>query len=142
MLVSKTMSSPAVTIDPDITLHKAIGTMLQHQIGSVIVKDSGPIGILTRSDVLRIAYFMETPLTEQPVGEGMSQELITIDQSSSIETALGTMEDHGIKKLPVMENLELVGIITMTDIARHQPEIAREVRNRLERKDEWTMDDY
>lgn len=141
MQVCESMSSPAVTIGPDTTLHDAIGTMLQHRIGSVIVVDSGPIGILTRSDVLRIAYFTENPLTEQQASEGMSKDLITIVQTSSVETALGTMEEHGIKKLPVMHNLELIGIITMTDIARYQPEHAREVRNRLERKDEWTIDE-
>lgn len=139
MQVRESMSSPAVTIAPDTTLHDASGKMLEYRIGSVIVVDQGPIGILTRSDVLRIAYSTETPLTDQQVREGMSKDLVTIEQTSSIETALETMEEHGIKKLPVVHNLELLGIITMTDIARHQPEHAREVRNRLERKDEWTM---
>lgn len=141
MQVRESMSSPAVTIAPETTLHDASGKMLQHRIGSVIVVDQGPIGILTRSDVLRIAYFTETPLTNQQVSEGMSTDLVTIEQSSSVESALETMEEHGIKKLPVVDNFELLGIITMTDIARHQPEHAREVRYRLERKDEWTMEE-
>lgn len=138
MQVDEIMSSPVVTIEPDTTLHDAIGTMLRHRIGSVIVVDAGPVGILTRSDILRLAYQFDRPLTEQLAGEGMSDDLRTTTRSASIETALTTMEEAGIKKLPVLDDFELVGIVTMTDIARHQPARVREVRDAVERKDEWT----
>lgn len=138
MQVGEIMTSPAETVEPETTLYDAIGTMLRHRIGSVVVIDTGSIGILTRSDVLRTIFETGGSVTEQTAGDAMSGDVITTTPTTAIQTALKTMEDHGIKKLPVLEDLELVGIITMTDIARHQPERVREVRDTVERKDEWT----
>lgn len=138
MQVHEIMSSPVVTVPPDDTLHEAVGTMLEHRVGSAIVVDGALEGIITRSDALRVAYHKRTALTELTVATGMSSDLVTIDASKSVRTALRTMETHDIKKLPVVEDLDLVGIVTMSDIARHQPERAQEVQQQLERKDEWT----
>ncbi|MFB6134149.1 MAG: cyclic nucleotide-binding/CBS domain-containing protein [Halanaeroarchaeum sp.] len=138
MQVGEIMTAPAVTVSADATLHDAIGTMLQHRIGSVVVTDPGPVGILTRSDVLRTIYRREGAITDQTAADGMSSDIVTTTPTAGIEMALRTMEGQGIKKLPVRDDFELVGIVTMTDIARHQPERVREVRATVERKDEWT----
>lgn len=138
MQINQIMTAPAVTVGPNASLHEAIGTMLEHRIGSVVVVDQRPIGILTRSDVLRVAHRTRNRLTEETVGNGMSGDLVTTTGETTITSALKTMKAEGIKKLPVLESLELVGIITMTDIARHQPERIRQVRDVLDRKDEWT----
>lgn len=138
MQVRDAMTSPAVTVAPDDTLHAATGLLLRHHIGCVVVVDSGPTGILTSSDVLRTAHRSEEPLADRLVRHGMSADLVTTTEGTAIATALGTMEEHGVKKLPVVEPRELVGILTMTDIAQHQPERVREVRRTVERRDEWT----
>lgn len=137
MTVAEIMTSPPVTVDPDTTLYDAIGVMLDHRIGSVVVVDSGPVGILTRSDVLRAIYHESGSLRDQPVRVGMSTNPITTTPATPIDSALNTMEEHGIKKLPVVADLELVGIVTLTDIARHQPERVRQIRDDVERKDDW-----
>lgn len=68
----------------------------------------------------------------------MSKDLYTIEPTASINAALGMMSEYNIKKLPVLEDFEVVGIVTMTDIARHQPKRVRNVRESMERKDDWT----
>lgn len=138
MRVNEIMTSPVVTVDSGATLHTAVGTMLEHRVGSVVVLDSGLQGIVTRSDVLRAAYSARHSLTELSVTDAMSEDIVTTTKAASIRTVLRTMEDHNIKKLPVLDAFELVGIITTTDIAQHLPERVHEVRNVLERKDDWT----
>lgn len=138
MQVSAVMSTPAVTVTPETTLQAAIGTMLEHQIGSVVVVDAAVTGILTRSDVLRAAYYEGGSLDSIPVSRGMSSDVVTTTPSTTLRPALDTMEANKIKKLPVMDDLELVGIVTMTDIAREMPSQVREAAERLDRRDDWT----
>lgn len=138
MQVGEIMTSPAVTVPQAGTLREATGRMLDAKVGSVVVVDAGIVGILTRSDVLRAAYHAHGSLSELPVSEGMSGDVVTTKPTTSVSKALSLMEQYGIKKLPVVEELELVGMVTMTDVARHQPERVREAKQRIERKDEWT----
>lgn len=138
MKVSQIMTSPVVSVEPEATLHEAVDAMLAHRVGSVLVIDAGLVGIMTRSDVLRAVYQLDGSLRDLTVTDVMSEDVITTSQTDSITTVLSTMEEHHIKKLPVVENLDVVGIITMTDIAHHQADRVREVRESIERKDEWT----
>lgn len=138
MQIADIMSTPAVTVREDATLHEAIGTMLDERVGSVVVVEAGPAGILTRSDCLRAAYHVGGALDGLPVTRAMSTDLVTTTPGTSLRKGLGLMEVHEVKKLPVVDDLELVGVVTMTDIARHLPERVREVGTSLERKDEWT----
>lgn len=132
------MSSPVATTSPGASLRDAVGIMLDQRVGSVIVSDGGLHGIITRSDVLRAAYHHHDALSALSVREAMTEDVITTTPSASIDRVLTAMEAHNIKKLPVVEDLEVIGIITLTDIARHQPEYVREVRDSIERRDEWT----
>lgn len=138
MKVSEIMSSPAVTVRKDTTLHDAIEVMLEERVGSAVVGEDTLAGILTRSDVLRAAYYVGDELEEIPVTEGMSSNVVTTTTTASTQAALETMETRNIKKLPVVDDFDLVGVVTMTDIAQHMPSRVREVQERLERKDEWT----
>lgn len=138
MQIEEIMSSPVETVEPDATLQEATGKMLEHHIGSLVVLDAGPMGILTRSDVLRAAYYTGGSLSELVVKQGMSTDLETVSPSGSIDGALRKMQSNNVKKLPVLDDMELVGIVTMTDIAQYQPERVREVEQTLDRKDDWT----
>jgi CBS domain-containing protein len=138
MKVADVMSAPVVTVPPDATLHDAIGAMLKDRVGSAVVVDQGPVGIITRSDILRVTYHEQTGLSNLSVRAGMSDDLVTTKPSTTVGKAIRSIELHDIKKLPVLSDLELVGIVTMTDIAQHQPERVRTARAAIARKDEWT----
>lgn len=137
MQVAAVISSPAVTVGPEQTLHEAIGRMLEHRIGSLVVTDSALVGIITRSDTLRGAYHAGETLDSLPVSRAMSTDVVTTTSTRSVRGALETMADHNVKKLPVVDDVDLVGIVTLTDIAIHQPERVREVQQSLDRRDEW-----
>jgi CBS domain-containing protein len=133
------MSSPAVTVQRETTIHDAIGQMLEHKVGCVVVVVEGnAVGILTRSDALRGAYHAGGDLEEIPVERAMSSDLLTTKRSRTVRKALQTMQTNDIKKLPVVEDFEPIGIVTMTDIAGAMPEQVREARDDIKRQDEWS----
>ena len=138
MQVAAIMSSPVVAVDGEATLDDAVRAMLENRVGSVLVIETGLWGILTRSDVLRALAIDGGTLSESEVTSVMTTDVATITPDATVERALRLMEEHEIKKLPVVADFEAVGIVTTTDIARHQPERVREVRQTIRRRDDWT----
>lgn len=138
MQVADIMSTPPVTVSADATLYEAIEAMLENAVGSAIVVDRSMVGIITRSDILRGAYVAGDALDNIAVTRAMSDNVVTTHPKATTRTALDLMATNNIKKLPVLDEFELVGIVTMTDIAQHQPERVREVQARLNRQDDWT----
>lgn len=138
MQVRDVMSTPAVTVGADVTLYDAIEVMLEHSVGSVVVVDDWIVGIITRSDILRAAYAAGAELDSLSVTRGMSEDVVTTKPETSVGHALELMTAHDIKKLPVVDDLELVGMITATDIADHMPERVRETKAAIDRRDDWT----
>lgn len=138
MQVRDVMSTPPVTVEVDATLREAIAVMLEHRVGSAVVVDDAPVGIITRSDILRAAYAAGAKLEEIAVPRGMSADLVTTKPDTSVRHALESMKAHDVKKLPVVEDFDLVGVVTMTDIAQHLPEHVQEAQATMERRDDWT----
>jgi len=139
MQVEEVMSSPAVTVPRASTIHDAIGEMLEHRVGCVVVVvDGNAVGILTRSDALRGAYHAGGKLEAIPVERAMSSDLLTTKRSRTLRSALQTMKTNNVKKLPVVEDFEPIGIVTMSDIAETMPEQVREARADMNRQDEWS----
>jgi CBS domain-containing protein len=132
------MSTPPVTVTTDATLYETIEVMLENHVGSAVVVDKSVAGILTRSDILRGAYVAGDALDDISVTRAMSEDVVTTRPSASIRTALDLMDENNIKKLPVLEDIELVGVVTATDIAAHQPERVREIKAQMDRQDDWT----
>lgn len=123
MKVREVMTEDVVTVEREDSLQRAVGAMLQHGIGSVLVEDEvRPVGILTESDVLRAGYLAERALPDIRADREMGSPLITIAPDDDLETALETMRTHDVKKLPVEGGVEIVGIVTVTDVAMHHPE--------------------
>lgn len=140
MLVREIMSAPVVTIEPSATLREGIERMLEHRVGSVVVVDPGMVGVMTRSDALRAQYHTGSSPDELTVRDAMtSEDIVRVSPMSDVNEALEKMKEHEVKKLPVFEGIDLVGIVTANDIAQSQPERIAEVRRTLKRKnkDGW-----
>jgi CBS domain-containing protein len=144
MLVEDVMATDIVTCEAEATLRVAVERMLRAHVGSVIVtREGNPAGIVTETDALLAGYRTEKPFGEIPVRSVASDSLVTIQPSRTVRSAIQLMREEAIKKLPVVEGLDLVGILTMTDITRHYGDIVREIHD-LERpmaRREWASED-
>lgn len=130
ILVKEAMRVKILTCSPSDSVKKVAKSMRKNKVGSSIVIDGGkPIGIITESDILEKIVAEGRDASKVKVGDVMSTPLITIDPYITLEDAMKVMNRHNIRRLPVVENGELVGIITEKDIFRLSPaliELSRE----------------
>lgn len=121
--VSSIMTRNVKTVKENQTIKTVAKTMSDNNIGCVVVvkndDKSGPIGIITERDIVRVVGF-EQPLTLQiPAGDVMSKPIISIDARSSLRDAIQQMELKNIRRLPVVDaGKKMIGIITDKDIFR------------------------
>jgi CBS domain-containing protein len=118
--VEELMSSPVETVPEGTTMADAARILSEKSIGSLVVGDDRLLGIVTESDVVAAVGQGLSP--ETPVGELMSDPVVTVRRSESVRTAAERMGHNGVKKLPVVEGGQAVGIITTTDLALHLPD--------------------
>jgi len=117
--VEDLMSKKVVTIDSSSTAFDAAREMLDHDIGCIVVLNKGKVlGIATKSDIIREAVMKRLDSQKIGVESIMSKPVISIEAGNSLSDASELMSKHNITKLPVLENGELVGVITSTDLVR------------------------
>lgn len=116
-IVKEIMSSPVVTVRPGSTMGEALALMREKNIGAVVVinDEEYPIGILTETDILR-AIAEHKHLLELPVSQIMSKPVIFCTPETSILKAFVTMYENNIRRLPVVKNGRLIGIVTERDL--------------------------
>ncbi|MEA2090609.1 MAG: CBS domain-containing protein [Thermoproteota archaeon] len=124
ILVRDIMTKNVKTARRDFTIREVVRKMNKFNIGSVvIVQEKRPVGIITERDILRKIVEPGLDPTMMKAGEVMSSPLILIDKETSVEEAARLMAKRGIKKLPIVQDEKLVGIITSMDIVRMQPNL-------------------
>ena len=119
ILVRDMMSTNIKTVSPDLPLTDVIKKMVKFNISCIMVIDQGRhVGIITERDILKnvVKPNMNLELIEAKVI--MSRPLITILDDATIEEASRSMLTNNIKKLPVVRDNRLVGILTSSDIVR------------------------
>jgi len=124
--VEDVMVKEVITINENASVKEAAGIMNQFEIGSIIVMRSGKaVGIVTERDLLKrvIAEGMDAKKTK--VKDIMSSPLIVIAPDVEMEDAMRLMFEKKIKKLVVVDQKRLVGLVSLTDIASCQPAIIK-----------------
>jgi CBS domain-containing protein len=105
-----------VTAKPDDPAAEAIRRMLASGIGSVVVcEDSVPVGIFTERDVLRLAG-EGADFESTPVRRAMTPRPLTVGTGDTIMDAARLMADRRLRHLPVVEDGNLVGMVSMRDV--------------------------
>jgi CBS domain-containing protein len=120
--VSDIMTSPVRTVPPETTVAEAAEILAAEGIGSLIVGDGLIEGIITETDVVRSVGEALDP-EETTVAELMTEPVVTIRPHEPVRAAGERMGHNGVKKLPVAEDGEAVGIITTTDLALYLPQL-------------------
>ena len=114
--VKDVMTRALVSVDPATKLHQIAKMMAQGGMGSILVKKDGtPAGIITDRD-FAIKIAAKDVSLDTPVEKIASFPLVTISSNDSILTAAKTMSEKKIRKLAVVEEENVVGIITSTDL--------------------------
>ena len=130
VIVKEAMKTNLAKVEPSTTVLDAAQLMKKRKIGNVlVVEKKQPIGILTESDILKKVVAEGKNAKDVLVKNVMSTPIIVIDPYVSLEEAMKTMGKCNVRRLPVIENEELIGIITQKDISRMSPilhEISRE----------------
>jgi CBS domain-containing protein len=113
--VKDIMTRRVRTISSDASISDAAKAMAKWKIGSLVILHAGaPVGILTEGDISRFVAKGLDP-DSNPVSVAR-KKLVTVTPGERIEVAAKTMADAGVKKLPVIDDGKLVGILTQTDI--------------------------
>ncbi len=117
MKVRDAMVKDLVMVDHRTPVREVCRIMGERKIGSVLVtKEGKPYGIFTERDLVS-KVLLEGNL-EDEVGKYTSSPLITVSPDYSLREAARIMADMKIKRLVVMEDDEIVGIITASDLAK------------------------
>ncbi|MBS3052202.1 MAG: CBS domain-containing protein [Candidatus Aenigmarchaeota archaeon] len=132
ILVKDIMTKNPLRIDWQESTQKAAKMMSEHRVGTVIVlKNNKPIGILTDTDLTkRIVALCKDP-KKIKVSQIMTTPLIFSSPSDKITDVVFKMKKHRIKRIPIIDNRSLVGVLTTTDIARNVPEMMELLEARL-----------
>jgi citrate synthase len=116
--VAEVMSAPPVTAATDETIASASNRMAERRVGSVVVVDGDrPIGILTERDLVRFAAD-GAAADSVKVGEWMTPGPDTVSPGLSVQEAFASLESHGYRHIPVVEDDRLVGVVSMRDLMR------------------------
>lgn len=108
------------TIDKTATVFDAIGKMVSHNIGGLVVMDGlMPVGMLTERDYLRkIALQGRSSRTTQ-VKEVMSGPLVSVELDTEVEECMNLMTRQRIRHLPVFDGRRMIGVVSIGDIVKY-----------------------
>ena len=161
MNVADLMSTPVQTIAPDATLKDVADVLTDHRISGlpVVDADGKVIGVVSEADILRKEkgaderphgvlgwFFFESPDVQRKVGarlagDAMTSPAITVEAWQPAQRAAALMVDHGVNRLPVVEDGELVGMVTRKDLlrafVRSDAEIEREILDDVVLRSLW-----
>lgn len=116
MTLREIARSEVLTVSPDTPLEETAATMRKAGVGSLVVVDDGDVvGIVTDRDIGLRVWEMTDP-TEATTADLMTDDPVTVEIDSTLYDALQTARDANVRRLPVIENRDLAGIITLDDI--------------------------
>lgn len=124
--VREIMSHPIITGDEDALVSEIVKDMADLDIGSVVITSEGkPVGIITERDIALKVLLKDKRASEVKAKEIMSSPLVTIEPEASIDEASELAATEWIKRLPVVENGVLVGIVSIRNILTRKPEYVK-----------------
>ena len=114
--IADVMTKSVISVDVTLTVSETAKMMEDAKVGAVIImEDNTPVGIVTDRDfaikIAAHAYQITTPIKQI-----MSSPLFSINSDETVRIAADLMHDRGIRKLPVIDDGKVIGIITSTDI--------------------------
>lgn len=121
MKVQDIMTRNVAYINPSSTLAEAAQLMQKHNVGSIPVCDQGNVvGIVTDRDIVVRNIALGKNPQNTPVSEIMTTQIKVANPAMDVNEASRIMSQHQIRRLPVVENNQIVGMVTLGDLAADQ----------------------
>lgn len=118
MKVKDIMTKNVASIKPDSTVSDAAKLMQQHNVGSVPVCDqTGVVGMVTDRDIVVRSVVMGTDPQSTPVSNIMTTDVATVTSNTDASLLGDIMSKNQIRRIPVVDNNTLVGIVSLGDLA-------------------------
>ena len=106
-----------VTVEPDATLSDVVETMRADGVGSVIVvSGTEPVGLVSERDLALSVLDGGDVTGETPVREVIGEDLLTVSADEGVYELLERMSSKGVRRVPVVEDGDLAGIVSLSDI--------------------------
>ncbi len=135
--VGEAMTGKPITVGIDSTVNRCAEIMKKNHVGALLVKDQEKLaGIITEQDIVRKAVVKDVLPSKLKVSNIMEKKLIRISPDKDIFEALKIMRDNNIRHLPVIYDNNLVGLITLKDILKIEPDLFDLLVEKFELKEE------
>ena len=107
------------TIGPDATVYEALQEMAARDVGALVVTEDGEVmGIVSERDYARKLVLMGKISRETPVRDIMSDQVECVGSQQTVDGCMALMSQKRVRHLPVLENEQLAGIISIGDVVK------------------------
>lgn len=131
--ILKTKGRDVKTIDRNETVYDAILLMDSHHIGSLLVTDEGELaGVVTERDYACKVVIKGRQSKATPIGDIMSDKIVVVNPETTINECMALMTNKRIRHLPVIDEGELVGVVSIGDVVKEVIEEQNFVIEQLE----------
>ena len=122
MNVQEVMTRDVITMTPKTTIIQAIDLLIDNRIsGAPVLKEDGTMaGIISEKDLMvPLDFFGKKKTGDDCVGEFMAKNVTTFSEDASIEEVMETLVTQGIKRVPIVKDNKVVGIVSRRDILKY-----------------------
>ena len=121
--VLRNKGGSVVTINPDATVTELLAGLAGHNIGAMVVTGPGGVaGIVSERDVVRQLHANGASVLSQPVSNIMSAVVSTCSKSDTVDSLTALMTENRVRHVPVVEDGELIGIVSIGDVVKTRME--------------------
>ena len=131
------MTTKPISVSSHASLEECAKVMSQNHVGALVIKDNHESkGLITEQDIVRNAIAKGiNPLTKK-VKDFMETKILTISPNEDIYNALIKMRDSNIRHLPVVDNKKMVGLLTLKDVLKIEPQLFELLVEKFELREE------
>jgi CBS domain-containing protein len=111
-----------LSIEPTATLETAVKTLAKHRIGALLVlgPDRRVVGILSERDVVRALAEHGAEVLAKPLAQVMTRKVVTCGETETVGTIMERMTTGKFRHVPVIEQDQVVGVISIGDVVKHR----------------------
>lgn len=131
--ILKSKGSSIFSVQPSITVYEALELMVEKNIGALLVTDQGKfVGLFTERDYARKVILKGKTSKETTIKEIMTENPWVANPETSIDDCMKQMSEKGIRYIPVLNNGELAGLISIGDVVKFKIDEQRFIIEDLE----------